>query len=193
MLRTSTRVDGSRLTICWIASTPPSCGIARSRMTRSGFNSNAWRTASRPSEASPITSHPRCVSRILRSPSRTRVWSSANRIRMADISSPRGQWQFDRQTRPFSALSLDAEPAAQILDALADADQPEAVARHPAVRHRDLPSDPVIFRPGDERRGDALHEDPARAGLRVSRHVRQRFLDDSINADLDVDRESFAE
>src|SRR5678815_2017415 len=103
---------------------------------------------------------------------------------MADMSTPRGQWQFDRQARPLSALSLDAEPAAQILDAFADADQSEAVARHLAIECWDLPPDAVVFDRHNERRRHPLHEHAARARLRVSRHVGERFLDNPIDADL---------
>src|SRR5438874_3863622 len=65
--------------ICLVASTPFNCGIATSITTTSGCNSSASFTAAWPVSASPTTSISGVASSKARNPSRTTLWSSANR------------------------------------------------------------------------------------------------------------------
>src|SRR5580692_1811538 len=86
MVRTMTLKLGSIWRSWRVVSRPLRCGMPISTITTSGFSSWAMLMASRPSEASPHTSHPSCFCRSEHKPRRTISWSSANRIRsfMAD-------------------------------------------------------------------------------------------------------------
>jgi hypothetical protein len=73
------------------ASRPPRFGIVTSRITRSGFSSAAFWIASRPSTASPQTTHPAPMRAAFR-PRRTASWSSAIRIRKDFLISSPSLW-----------------------------------------------------------------------------------------------------
>src|SRR5919107_881548 len=82
MVTTSTPTSGCSRFIARVASRPSISGILTSMRTRSGVMERQSRKASRPFCASPTTSKSGSPSSMLRSPSRTRSWSSAMRRRV---------------------------------------------------------------------------------------------------------------
>src|SRR5260370_18649036 len=113
MLRITTPTRECAARMRRVASMPSMFGIARSITTTSGATASANRTLSRPSAASatPVISDSR--SSRARRPSRTTVWSSANKIRIAFMSVPLAEFGH-RQCRvnqgpsPWLGTNLEA-------------------------------------------------------------------------------------
>src|ERR1700693_799340 len=157
MLRITTPTAGCDATIRRVASMPFIFGMPISITTTSGISSPVNCTVSRPSAASPTTVMSGCFSSSARRPSRTTVWSSANRMRMWRIAIPPGglyfmdlgpidgllqlnQRQFRRNQRTAPKLRLEPQIAAQPSNPLFHAEQSEAadesrVETHAIVAH----------------------------------------------------------
>src|ERR1035441_5678070 len=88
MLRITTPTREFAARMRRVASMPFMLGIARSITTTSGASLSANRTLSRPSAASATTVISVSRSSMARRPSRTTVWSSANKIRIGVMSVP---------------------------------------------------------------------------------------------------------
>jgi hypothetical protein len=84
---TTTRIRGCLSTILRVASTPSQFGMCRSMRTMSGTAVIAWRTASAPSIAVPITSIPGSMPSSVARPSRTTFSSSATSTRSGAVVS----------------------------------------------------------------------------------------------------------
>src|SRR5262245_25561153 len=127
------------------------------------------------------------------SPSRTRVWSSARRIRRGAMSAVHGKRELDGEARPFAALALDSKCTAEIGDALANTDQSQSAAARPDTGCIGWQSHAVVLDRHNDRRRQPLDEDPAGPGLCMPGDVGQRLLDGPIDADLDVNRQALAQ
>src|ERR1035441_4465287 len=88
MLRITTPTREFAARMRRVASMPFILGIAKSITTTSGASVSANRTLSRPSAASATTVMSLSRSSMARRPSRTTVWSSANKIRIGVMSIP---------------------------------------------------------------------------------------------------------
>src|SRR5579872_3173682 len=98
MLRITTPTREFAARMRRVASIPFKLGIAKSITTTSGASASANRTLSRPSAASATTVISGSRSSMARRPSRTTVWSSANKIRISSMSVPLVQFG-NRQCR----------------------------------------------------------------------------------------------
>src|SRR5512139_1713620 len=137
-LRIRILMSGWLFLISTAASSPPRPGIAMSSRTMSGFSRPAFWIVSLPSDASPRTSTSSCRFRIAMTPSRTRAWSSATRIRVFAIDSrppvfwtaaPRARSERYRHenldSRPHPRLRLHGQLTVQEGDALLHPEEPE--------------------------------------------------------------------
>src|SRR5688500_6667328 len=112
-----------------------------SMTTTSGLSSRALRSASRPSSASPTTSMSACAPTSERSPSRSIMWSSANRIRKVFtrellLLGCGGDGDARARRRAPARRRLDAETSADQRVPLAQPQQAQAAPR--PRRARDL-------------------------------------------------------
>src|SRR5512143_1819388 len=128
MLRITTAVRGFDARMRRVASMPFMFGMAMSITTTSGKCSSARRTLSRPSAASATTAMSVCFSSSARRPSRTTVWSSANKMRMGmAVDLLLGRHLGDRQLRGDRGspprLRCEVEAPAQAAHPLLHAEQ----------------------------------------------------------------------
>jgi len=176
-------------------------------ITTSGLSSRASLTASRPSPASPTTSNPGRSSRIFRRPWRTRVWSSANRMRMVLIAAPprwrarrpsgvrkrhpasRGKGGQDHpQPCPGLSVALDLESAAEARHSLLYADQPKPSTPRLAFPTSAIEPPAVIAHRHRQLAVRSLDIDGAFGCAGVFRDVVQRLLHDPVDRRLDLRR-----
>src|ERR1019366_3203652 len=129
MLRITTPTREFAARMRRVASMPFILGIARSITTTSGASVSANRTLSRPSAASATTVMSLSRSSMARRPSRTTVWSSANKIRIGVMSIPLVQFGHRHQRvnqRPPPRLRANREASSQPADSLFHTQQAQA-------------------------------------------------------------------
>src|ERR1017187_774450 len=116
MLRITTPTREFAARMRRVASMPFILGIARSITTTSGASVSANRTLSRPSAASATTVMSLSRSSMARRPSRTTVWSSANKMRIGVMSIPLVQFghrQHRMNQGPSPRLRTNSEATSQ--------------------------------------------------------------------------------
>src|SRR5262245_43337792 len=99
----------------------------------------------------------------------------------------RGKGQLNGEASPFARLAFDPKRAAEIADALANANQPESVTARIRLVSIRLESSPIVLDRHDERRRQTLDEHAAGPRLRVPRDVRQCFLNRPVRTELEID------
>src|SRR5262249_46679488 len=156
-------------------SSPDSPGITTSMRTRSGFVVRASKIASRTFPASPTVSMSISASMSSRSPERTTAWSSTTRTRI------NSEGNLDRDRRPGARRRLDAQRAAEQLDAFAHPLDAEPVPGPLGVE-----PEPVVL--DHERHALILtgHENADLTSLRMLDDVREPFLDNPIERRRDL-------
>src|SRR5581483_7849437 len=181
MLSITTAVRGLAARIRRVASMPLRFGMPISITTTSGDCSSASRMLSRPSAASATTAMSGCFSSSARKPSRTTVWSSANKMRMGITSVFRGDFgnrQFGGDQSSLSEAGVDAQVSAQTADSLFHAEQ-----THAAHQGR-IEADAVIAHGEQHAAVFALDDHFDGSGVSVPRRVVQSFLHQAIHAGL---------
>src|SRR5262245_1999005 len=169
LVRTMTRVPGTRCRSARIAATPSSSGMTRSIRTTSGCSSAARASPSAPSPASPAISIPSCRSRKLRKPSRTTAWSSTIRTRIGS-----GMRGLEVYRRPRALCGADLEPGAEALRPFLHRREPEPTRSH--LGRVGIETDAVVFDVEDEPSvvGTQPHDDVR--CMRMAHRVLQCFL-----------------
>src|SRR5579872_2419285 len=143
MLSMTMAVRGLAARMRRAASMPFRFGMPISIITTSGICSSARRILSRPSAASATTAISGCFSSRARKPSRTTMWSSANKMRMGVtwvLRGDLGDGQLGGNQRSLAETGIDAQMAAQAADPLLHAEQTHAtyevgIESHTVITH----------------------------------------------------------
>src|SRR5665811_268510 len=179
MLRITTPTREFAARMRRVASMPFILGIARSITTTSGASVSASRTLSRPSAASATTVMSVSRSSMARRPSRTTVWSSANKIRINVMSIPLVQFGHRHhrvKQGPSPRLRTNREASSQTAHPLlhtqqAKASQETRIETRPVVLHGHVH---LLMFPSNR--------DFHRARLGMANRIVHRLLHQSVDA-----------
>src|SRR5579871_3261918 len=181
MLSIMTAVWGLAARMRRVASMPLRFGMAMSITTTSGDCSSAMRILSRPSAASATTAMSGCFSSKARKPSRTTVWSSANKMRMGIASVLRGQFgdrQFGGNQGSLAEPRVNLQGSSQPAHAFFHSEQ-----AHAAHQLRVEPG-PVVADGKEHAVLLAFDRHFDRSRIAVARRIVESFLHEAVDARL---------
>src|SRR5690606_35954004 len=193
MVRTRTRVSFPSAAIRRVASRPPMPGMERSMTTTSGFSLSTASIASSPVPASPTTTMSSSASRRARSPARRTTWSSARRMRIGSgilLRLRSGYDDGDLGTGAGPAFDVDASSDVGGAFFHAEEAEPAAVLGH---RGGDVEAPSVVADHGFDESRPYAHPELDAARVRVADHVGERLLEDPVERELGLGRESPAD